>query len=501
MPKGKEQLGDKLKAQEIAKVEKWANVDQEELMAAHLRHSKKEGGLVRSRLIARFKKQAEKITKEVERIQAQHEREMRALEANHYLNLHAKSMEALMARFDTVIRGHGGDDAEINTEGEAISLGIHGEKMLKAFDARNIVAKSRMSFQVIEDSMEIDHIDLIRELNENPVITPKQWDDVIVPHLLSLMKGKGGSQLDRCVGVQMMTYMDAPERMTFMRKIAKKENGADIMMAMYRGNFVTQIQVDMVAEEFLKSKQGAKMLTLREKIKDPRILKQKEITAQRMQAREGIIGHRNTTKSLLTVGGVGGTILAANGALTVFVNVAANLGTGDVISAVANPGHLLGFTEMAVGAVASKGGGGLMPAPLEAGSMLTRGKEVKQKEREEVQNTVMASMMDDFANNPEYAKVYYGNANDIAKTFKEKADAGISSQGMTLAEMKIDPEELAKKGLNPIATEKQLNKWAKRFVSNEGGFTRTSGESQINFIDKTYLKNVGKTMESIIGLT
>lgn len=492
MPLSNKQIGEKLQTQQDSAVEKMAD-DQKLLMSTYINKSTEEGGNVRSRLIVLFGDQAEEITKEIGReidaIQAGHEQEMIDFQTDAALRRHSAALEGLMERYVLMHNVHGNEDSKIDTQGEAIALGTHGEIMLDAFDVSRALDETRVDFDQVERSINPDHLDIIRELENGNL----DWDRVL-PVLLPLMKGKG-SQLDKCVGVQMLTYIKKPaDRMEFMRKIANKPNGADIMMAMYRNNFVTQVQIDMVAEE-------NNMLALREKIKDPKIAKHKLIIAKRTQPSKRIFGHRNIAQKNLTVKNVGGALVAANGALIIFANVAANAGTGDFGAAIVNPGNFFGAALLVGGMQASDGGGGLMPTPLEAGSKLARGKEVREKENLERKNAVIEGMKTDLANNKKYAKLYYKYADKIAGKYENKRKEGKASQGMTLDEMGIDSKGLAKLGLTPENTERQLNKWAKKFVDMGENISRPGADAQRSFIDETYEFYTGKTMESMISTT
>lgn len=509
MTPNQEQFGEDIQAQELEARDKMA-VNINNLISAHMRKSSDRGRLVETRLRERFAKQANEISQEVKALQVSQEQELDAFKTKALLNWHAQTLTNLMERYTFMIKMHGGEDATINSPEEMEGLVQLGENILSTKNMKDLLAESNKSALLdsvaIESSTRPDHLEVLKRMEASAVLSPEDWK-IIVDHMLSTMKGNT-SRLDKSVALQMMSQMTPQNRLEFMQKILKQDNevGYDMIMQMFRAGFVTQVQVQSVLEERSKAEptpvEAAHIHGLSAMIKDPKVIREKEKLNKQLSPYKRIFGHKNVAKELLTVEGVTGVLLAANGALTVFANVAANLGTGDVISAVANPGNVIGFAQLAGGAQLSGGFGGLTRTPMQVGATLTRGKEARNKDVEARQNAVLEQMMMDLGNQPEYAEVYYRYADKIAGTYQKRVREGISHKKMSLEDMGMDAAsvEAQAPGLKPNQIEAQCNEWARKFFSMGEGISRPSAEAQRNFIDEAYEKQTKQTMKSRLHL-
>lgn len=202
--------------------------------------------------------------------------------------------------------------------------------------------------------------------------------------------------------------------------------------------------------------------------------------------RKRTYGHKNRARDLLSAKGIGGLFLSANGALTMFANVAMN--STDPFSIPFNSMVWAGAAQMAVGMELTDGHGGLFDSPSERVSKWTKNEnEAADDHRDELRQAFDSRMLRDYRE----AELYARYAERIVTVYKaEKLKNPDEEVHVNLADIGITSRDQLPQGLkdlwdNQADVEAFLSKTVTQFslIPGDEGLKLTEWDTQRKYLD------------------
>lgn len=213
-------------------------------------------------------------------------------------------------------------------------------------------------------------------------------------------------------------------------------------------------------------------------------------------------GHKNRARDLLSAKGIGGLFLSANGALTIFANVAMN--STDPFSIPFNTMVWAGAAQMAIGMEVTDGHGGLFDSPTERISKWTKNEhETADDHRDDLERAFDARMTRDYREAELYAR-YAERIVTVYKAKKLKApdqDVHVHLRDIGLTSREDLPPHLRDLWDNQPALESFLSKTVTQFslIHGDEGIKLTEWDTQRKYLDDLR-KKAGATAIAYVDL-
>lgn len=192
------------------------------------------------------------------------------------------------------------------------------------------------------------------------------------------------------------------------------------------------------------------------------VVEQARLKAPERIARGVTYGQRNTARELLTFKGMGSTLLAVNGAMTIGANLLMDI--TDPASIPGNTALWLGVAELGVGLEGSKGIAGLVPQPSKSLAHLLTDKD---KAEDDQKTLAKEAFSRSFGNHSLEARFYYTFADKIMKVYNEQKKIQDTSRPLlTIESLGLKWEEMPE----VYRTEskeffmKQISEWAATYA-------------------------------------
>jgi hypothetical protein len=237
-------------------------------------------------------------------------------------------------------------------------------------------------------------------------------------------------------------------------------------------------------QRYILSVQDPEMAKAQEQVETAKVKDMKE------RKRGRFLGCSNNARQLLTVKGLGGTLLALNGMATVAANVLMNIH---------QPSQLLNNKALGLGLVMTVGGlelsngmGGLMDTPSTNAAQIldVNGRKAR---REQEQAIYAEAFESEILRHPKAGHLYFQFATEINKAYNDKRKQTHNSKvhlsmeeiGLNWEKIEKDFEPLEKKEAEAVFTE-----WVSR-MGKEGSTNYMSVETQREFVGLTTREKYG----------
>ncbi len=332
-------------------------------------------------------------------------------------------------------------------------------------------------------------------------INDKDWG--IIVKQAQVFAGEPKDNVEVGVAQSIMALMQPKQKTVFVQKMLGEPNYQEILKTLVLSGYLKIAQVTEMAEAKVKTldpvKDAAKIKEYQDftlAVQDKEMVKAQEQVSTAMvkdikQRRRGRhFGQSNNVRQLLTLKGLGGTLLALNGMSTVAANVLMNIH---------QPSQLLNNKALGIGLAMTVGGmelsngfGNLIDKPTTNFAQLLDGSGRKMRRAQE-QAMYEESFESEMLRHPKAGHLYYQFAEEINKAYNDKrAKTHSSKLTLTMEEIGLDWEKLEKdfRPLDKKEAEAVFSQWVSR-MGREGSSNWRSVASQKEFIGKTVREKYG----------
>ncbi len=487
-------LDQKMRVQEYDAVQN-ANDLIEQYMDFSVRHSTDTGMLQSQGLRQLYTQKAEELRTEIQRLEGDTANET-------LLKMQDVIMrEGLMKRLGLMfeITAGAGVNAMVSTPEELDRLRTQGVALIQNTDPANLIAEylakhnpklETIYLEKLGRSVKPDSFDILTKIVGGSGLDKddKQTWDIVLDHARAL-KENSATGVEKSVAIAVVSALKAADRLELISRMAEEPDFPKFLETLVAS---TYLQVDQ-ALYFLDGRiptmkdddpKKLEWIALRAKIASPEMQqRQNKVEFVRQESPQHIsnvsYGHRNTARELLTFRGIGGTLLAANGAVTILANVMVDL--TDPLAIPTNPGFLLGMAQLGVGLEMNRGFAGTMLQPSKTAAKLLGDKDQAVDDENALQREAFARQ---FGRYPAEAKFYYTMADKIMATYKKKmADTHDTRPPITIEDLGLKWEDLPKEyqSENKQTFETQISHWAADFYQT---FRIRDTEIQKNNMDE-----------------
>lgn len=321
-----------------------------------------------------------------------------------------------------------------------------------------------------------DSYELLKKLNLNEKLEDPDWAMLVAyANDLAMPSTTGG--IDKTIALTLLDSLKPKDRLTLLDKMADQPKFGSFAKTGVVSGYLTRDQVELclkpkIVELNKDPKKNAELLKVYTgillELADPTLLdRQAKVDTVRAGLAERMasvhFGHTNTARQLLTFRGIGGTLLAANGALTIAANLM--IGLGDPEGILENPAFLLGFGMLGGGLELNKGMADLLPQPSRVAAHLMADKDEELNNKTDLKKENLSR---NFGNHPVEARFYYTFAEQIVKAYSDKTKLASSGNRPHLTVEELDlkweqmPEEYRSIGKETL--ENQISYWAAEFA-------------------------------------
>lgn len=312
-------------------------------------------------------------------------------------------------------------------------------------------------------SIRPDTYELLQKTVDGRPLDKKDWTILIDYYHRLYNKDLVGPE--RTVAISILDTLKPADRMELLEQMKQDPILPKLLLDLTSAGYLEKDQVEYFLDRhpeilqanptLLQDMNGPKVRAMQEKMEKVRV---------EIPKRLGTVtyGNRNTARQLLTFKGIGSTLLAANGAMTVAANVLMEI--TNPASLLENPCLYLGMAEMGVGLEVSHGLAGLAPQPSKALAKLTADKDEAQDDQTELEERAFGKT---FGNNNLEARFYYTFADRIVDAYKKKSEAEkVSNPHLTMTDLGLKWEDLPEVYRTEPKEyfENQISTWAAEFA-------------------------------------
>jgi hypothetical protein len=473
-------LDQKMRVQEGDSV-KNANDLIEKYMDFSVRHSTDTGMIQSQGLRQLYTQKAEELRTEIQRLQGDTTDKMLLEMQDVLMNVGLRKRLGLMFE----ITAGRGTSAMVSTPEELDRLRTQGVALIQNTDPANLIAEHLAKYDAkhhtkletiylekLGRSVKPDSFDILTKIVGDSGLDKNDTDtwDIVLDHARAL-KENSATGVEKSVAIAVVSALKAADRLELIRRMAEEPDFPKFLETLVASTYLQVDQALYFLDEripTMKDDDPKKLewIALRATIAGPEMQqRQNKVEFVRQESPKHIsnvsYGQRNTARELLTFRGIGGTLLAANGAVTILANVMVDL--TDPLAIPTNPGFLLGMAQLGVGLEMNRGFAGTMLQPSKTAAKLLGNKDQAVDDENALQREAFARS---FGRYPAEAKFYYTMADKIMATYKKKmADTHDTRPPLTIEDLGLKWEDLPKEyqSENKQTFETQISHWAADF--------------------------------------
>ncbi len=417
-----------------------------------------------------YRQKMQELSQEAERLQGElNDREILELQNQIVVNLKKRLSLSLE------IAGGSGTQDMVSTPAEMATLKRQGPAVIQNTDVAGLIRDYLVAHadthpeaaahyeEKLGRSIRPDTYELLQKTVDGKSLDQKDWAILIDYYHRLYNKDLVGPE--RTVAISILDSLQPAQRLKLLEQMKQDPILPKLLVDLTSGGYLDKEQVQIFVERHPEIL--VKNPTLLQDLASPKVKAMQEKmdkVREEIPQRLGRItyGNRNTARELMTFKGIGSTLLAANGAMTVAANVLMEI--TDPASLLENPCLYLGMAEMGVGLEASKGLAGLAPQPTKSLAKLTANKDEATDDENQIKKEVFSRT---FGNNGLEARFYYTFADQIMATYKKKSEVEKTGRPqITVEDLGLKWEDLPEvyRTESKEYLERQISTWAADFT-------------------------------------
>jgi hypothetical protein len=393
-----------------------------------------------------YLKKAAELSQESGRLEGQ-------IDNQEVLKMQETILQGLSQRLSLVLDIAGGTGVEdsVATSQQLQQLGTMGTTIIGNTDIPGLIHKHLLNLertkplkypgiaaryeQSIGRSIAPDTYELLKKtVKPNEELTEEDWKTLV--YYLKQLGDKNLRFPDKSVAIALMASLRPEQRAQLVEHLPQDAAFPPLCADLVSSSYLTADHVEafvlpkieaLTAE--LKKDPGNKVTADQLKlytdtltgIHSPKVqafqqtVEQARLQAPARMARGVTYGQRNTARELLTFKGIGSTLLAVNGAMTIGANLLMDI--TDPASIPGNTALWLGVAQLGVGMEGSRGIAGLVPQPSKGLAHLLTDKD---KAEDDQKKQATEAFSRSFGNHSLEARFYYTFTDKIMKAYTEQ---------------------------------------------------------------------------------
>lgn len=354
------------------------------------------------------------------------------------LSLNQKVLTGLSSRISLVLNISSGPTNTVTTPVQLKEIADRGTSIIAGTDVQGLVYDELVKYEQTHKpgiaaryleslgrAVKPDTLQLIGKLHDNKDLTEADW--AVAVHYVSVLADDNANPTDLHLGLALLASFRQIDRLRLLDHLPDDEKLPQIIREFVDRTYLLADQAAAFIEkkkaQFTTPADAQKLAvwtSLEQHLNSTESRTEQEgVELQRKESltrfKHGVYGHRNSARNLFTFKGIGSTLLALNGAMTIAMNVAMDAAHPDQLFK--NRAIALGIAEVGVGLEGSDGFGGLISRPRELLARILGDKDTAYTEESALRNEAFNRQ---FGRYYKEAKFFYSMADKIHEVYTKK---------------------------------------------------------------------------------